>query len=345
MMPADADTPARPPGQWRLRPAFTWRFFWGLLAVLVVLAISGHRTEIGGGLVDIGTIPVDAVSDASGSETESGSAYTGLKRFLGEAFPPVITRRTPLSLMGIDFDRDNVSWPNYIELAPRHSPEGAIVHGADGEPITEEYLVEPGGYLLFVLGLMLKTIEIAIWGTLLAVLLSIPLAYFSARGYSPNPPVRFLGRGLCSLSRAIPELISALIFVVMFGAGPFAGVLALGLHTTGFLGKFFADEIENTAPGPQEALFATGAGKVQVLRYAVLPPMMPQVLAYVQYILERNIRHATVLGIVGAGGIGQELMGQWNQFRYDHACTILIVIFATVIVLEQLTQRIRKRLI
>ncbi len=116
----------------------------------------------------------------------------------------------------------------------------------------------------------------------------------------------------------MPELIVALFLVLMFGFGPIAGVFALAIHTSGVLGKFFADEIENAPPARKKALSSSGASALKVLRYAVFPHVYLAWIAYVQYIFERNIRTATVLGIVGAGGIGMELKGRWDLFDYDH---------------------------
>ena len=132
---------------------------------------------------------------------------------------------------------------------------------------------------------------------------------------------------------------------LLFGFGTIPGVLALGFHCSGFFGKFFADDIENADRGPQDALRSTGAGRIKVFRFAVLPQVTPQFVAYVQYILERNVRTATVLGIVGAGGIGLELKGRLDLSDYSHVATTLLIIFITVFLLEQLTQAVRSRLI
>jgi phosphonate transport system permease protein len=191
---------------------------------------------------------------------------------------------------------------------------------------------------------MLDTIEMAIWGTLLAIFLAIPLGFFAARNYAPARWMYTLSRGLCSLVRAIPELIVALILVIMYGPGPVAGILALGFHTSGFLGKFFADDIENADPGPQEALRSTGGNRVKVLRMSVVPQVLPQYIAYIQYILERNVRTATILGVVSAGGIGFELMARFKNGEYDAVATILILVFVTVFALEHGTQYLRNKL-
>ena len=127
--------------------------------------------------------------------------------------------------------------------------------------------------------------------------------------------------------------------------GLIAGVLALGLRAAGFLGKFDAEDIENADKKPQEALEAIGAGKLKTLWYGVLPQVLPQYIAYTLYILDRNIRMATVIGLVGAGGVGQELKGRFDMFQYDHVATILIAIFIVVFLLYQFSARLRAKLI
>jgi len=183
---------------------------------------------------------------------------------------------------------------------------------------------------------------IAFWGTLLAVIMSAPLAFFSARNLTPHPALYGAARALVSLLRAVPELVSALFLVVAYGFGPIAGVLALALHGAGFLGKFYAEDVEAADPKPQEALAATGAGRLKVLRFAILPQVMPQYIGYTLYVLDRNFRMATVVGLVGAGGIGQELKGRFDMYNYHHVGTILVAMFAAVFLIDQVSARMRR---
>jgi phosphonate transport system permease protein len=264
---------------------------------------------------------------------------SGAVNFLERAFPLQIASRVETSRID-GFDRAHLPWFSHIE----------IVEEKDYDMLTEtystekvEYLVYPLGYLFKVLKKMWETIEIAFWGTMLSIMISLPLGIIGAGAYTPNKIAYFTSRGILGFHRAMPELIIALFFVLMYGFGPVAGIFALAVHTSGVLGKFFADEIENAPPGPQEALKATGANRLKVLRFSVLPQVLPQYVAYVQYIFERNIRTATILGIVGAGGIGVELKGRWDLFDYAHVSTILLVIFLTVMLLEYLSQKLRSR--
>jgi phosphonate transport system permease protein len=308
----------------------------GILLILAILAaFSAKNMELDKAASETGAA-ITAIFGLNESKVVNGAS-----NFLGKAFPLQISTIKETNRIE-NFDPNNLPMFTYIET--RVEREYSVLE----EKFTEteaEYLVNPIGYLLKVFAKMWETIEMAIWGTIFSVLLAVPLAFFGARNFTPNNFIYQSSRAICSFNRAMPELILALFFVLMYGFGPVAGIIALALHTSGFLGKFFADEIENSDPGPQLALKGSGANRIKVLRYAVLPQVLPQYYAYIQYILERNIRTATVLGIVGAGGIGTELKGRWDIFDYDHVATILLVVFITVVILEILTQRLRTRAI
>jgi len=191
---------------------------------------------------------------------------------------------------------------------------------------------------------VLETIQVAVWGTLLAVVLALPLCFLGARNLAP----RWLfhaTRQLFNAARGINELIFALIFVAAVGLGPFAGVLALSLHGAGMLGKFFAEAVEESDPGPVEALRATGASSVQVVVFGVLPQVVPSWIAATLYRLEVNLRAATVLGMVGAGGIGFELYSSLKLFQYQDTATCVLVILAMVMGADYLSSRLRARIL
>jgi phosphonate transport system permease protein len=320
---------------WSLHQAITARTVGILLLVVILLGLSARNTELDRAVVETGQA-VASLAGFGDSQVVDGAA-----NFLDKAFPFHLSVRTETNRIA-NFDRENLPWLSHVEVIEEQEYDTLT---DSFTTITSEYLIEPYGYLWKVLGKMWETIEMAFWGTVLAVLMALPLGVLGAGNYTPNKLVYGLARGICSFNRAMPELILALFLVLMYGFGPIAGILALALHTSGFLGKFFADDIENAPPGPQTALRSTGAGRLKVLRFAVLPQVMPQYYAYVQYILERNIRTATVLGIVGAGGIGTELKGRWEMFDYAHVSTILLTIFLTVGLLELLTQRLRAKAI
>ncbi|PLX49835.1 MAG: phosphonate ABC transporter, permease protein PhnE [Desulfobulbaceae bacterium] len=316
---------------WHLHPVITPKLIAILLVVTLFIAWSARNTEM-----DRATMEnVQAVGALVG--IGDSKVVSGANGFLRKAFPFVLESRTETERLD-HFDPNDLPLFTHLETVTEQEYDLATDTYSE---LRTQYLVHPFGYLTKVLNKMWETVEMAFWGTIFSMLISLPLGILSARNYTPNRLVYTLARGQLGFHRSMPELIIALFFVLMYGFGPIAGIFALAMHTSGVLGKFFADEIENSAPGPQEALRSSGAGRLKVLRFAVFPQVMPQYVAYVQYVFERNIRTASVLGIVGAGGIGMELKGRWDLFDYSHVATILLVIFITVMLLEYLSQRLR----
>jgi len=154
-----------------------------------------------------------------------------------------------------------------------------------------------------------------------------------------------LAKEITNFLRAMPDLVFALIFVVAVGLGPFAGVLALGLNTAGFLGKFCAEAIENVDPKPVEAVAATGARFVQRIGHSIFPQVLPLFNSYNLYILDRNIRYSTVMGLVGAGGIGFELVMTSRMFEYRQVAAMLLIILATIMIVDWLSAYVRKKVV
>jgi len=191
---------------------------------------------------------------------------------------------------------------------------------------------------------MLETIEIAFLGTFIAIVLSIPVGLFSARNLAPNYGIFLFARIITIFFRAIPEFIIAMILVIAIGFGAMPGVLALGIHTMGFLAKFYAEDIEHINKGPVEALKSSGASKRQIISFAVIPQIIPSFVANNLYILDRNIRMATMLGIVGAGGIGYELQSSFRMFEYQKVSAIIIIIFITIFIIDHISSFIRSKI-
>ena len=189
---------------------------------------------------------------------------------------------------------------------------------------------------------MLITVQIAIWGTLLAVIFGVPLGILSSENLVPwwvYHPVR----RVMDAFRAINEMVFAMLFVVAVGLGPFAGVLALFVHTTGVLAKLFSEAVEAIDPRPVEGIRATGAHPVQEIVFGVIPQVLPLWISYSLYRFESNVRSATVLGLVGAGGIGQVLWEYIRGFYYSETAAVMLIIIATVTLLDIGSQYIRKR--
>lgn len=192
---------------------------------------------------------------------------------------------------------------------------------------------------------LLVTFQMAIAGCALGLVLSLPLAILAADGLSPHPVARAAARGLIAFFRTVPDLVWALVFVIAVGLGPAAGVLAIMIDTIGFAGRFFAEAMEETDKGPREALSAMGARRTGVIFSAVVPDAMPSFVATSLFCLEKATRSSVVLGLVGAGGIGVEVKVAFDLFDYDTAATIILVVFALVVAVEQAGAALRRRII
>lgn len=190
---------------------------------------------------------------------------------------------------------------------------------------------------------LLDTLAMSIAGTAIAVLMSFPLAFLAARNTSPHPALFFAARTVLNALRSVPELIMGIIFVAAVGFGALPGVLALGLHSVGMVGKFFAEAIEHVDEAPVEAARAAGATRLQVLLHAVLPQVLPNFADVAIYRWEYNFRASTVMGMVGAGGIGFELMGSLRIMRYEEVSAILLVILVMVTLVDALSGHLRKK--
>lgn len=192
-------------------------------------------------------------------------------------------------------------------------------------------------------GPLLDSMTMSIAATALAVLLSVPLALLGARNTSPHPAIYWVARLILNVLRSVPELIMAIVFVAAVGFGALPGALALGIHSAGMVGKFFAEAIEHAAEAPVEAARATGAGPAQVILHGILPQVLPQMADVTVYRWEFNFRASVVVGVVGAGGIGFELIAALRTLQYDEVAAILLVILATVTVVDALGGALRKR--
>jgi phosphonate transport system permease protein len=196
-----------------------------------------------------------------------------------------------------------------------------------------------------ILAALLVTFQMAVAGCVLGLVLAFPLAIVAADGLSPHPLLRVAARSLIALFRTVPDLVWALLFVIAVGLGPPAGVLAIMVDTIGYAGRFFAEAMEETDKGPREALDAIGARRLGVIMSAVVPNAMPNFIATSLFCVEKATRASVVLGLVGAGGIGIELKVAFDLFSYDTAATIILVIFALVVAVEQAGASLRRRII
>jgi len=192
--------------------------------------------------------------------------------------------------------------------------------------------------------LMWLTVQIALWGTALAVVIAIPFGLACARNLSP-PWLQQPMRLLMNLLRSAPDLVIGMFFIVAVGLGPFAGVMALAVNTGGVLAKLFSEAVEAIDPRPVEGVRATGAARMQEIVWGVIPQVAPLWTSYTLYRFESNARSATVLGLIGAGGIGQVLFEALNSFNYSQVSAIAVVIVVAVSLIDLLSQALRQRLI
>lgn len=200
-----------------------------------------------------------------------------------------------------------------------------------------------GAWRLYVAQMWL-TLQIALWGTVLALVIAIPAGLAGARNIAADwvrRPVRLM----MDVLRSVPDLVIGTLFLVSVGLSPFAGVMALALHTGGVLGKLFSEAVEAIDRGPVEGVRATGAAPLQEMVWGVVPQVAPLWTSYGLYRFEANARAATVLGLIGAGGIGQVLFDALNSFDYGQVAAIGIVIVVAVSAIDLLSQTIRKRLV
>ena len=190
---------------------------------------------------------------------------------------------------------------------------------------------------------LLQTFQMAFVGAFLGIVISIPLAICASKSHSPNSIVYYISRLLVSLFRTVPDLIWALVFVIAVGVGPFAGTLALMIDTIGFCGRFFAEAMEEVPKEPQEGLTAIGASRLSVIFCAVFPAALPSIINSSLFSIEKATRSSVVLGLVGAGGIGVELSVAMNTFHYAQAASIILCILVLVLIVENISQRIRRK--
>jgi len=195
------------------------------------------------------------------------------------------------------------------------------------------------------MGLLFDTIVIAFLGTLLGTLGALVFCFPASRNLMNNATVYFVSRRITEFARAVPELVYALIFVFAFGLGPLPGVLAIAVHTAGALGKLFSEVNENVDMKPVEGIRAAGGNWFHVIRFAVIPQVMPNFLSYTLLRFEINVRSASVIGFVGAGGIGQELLFVIRQFVYVDVSAIVLMIIVTVSIIDMVCESVRHQII
>ncbi|MGG1514313.1 phosphonate ABC transporter, permease protein PhnE [Paenibacillus oryzisoli] len=209
-------------------------------------------------------------------------------------------------------------------------PDWGYIYNADGEDL---------------LRTLLETLSISYLGNFVSAIVCLPFAFWAAANMSRFRAVSGTGKFFLSVIRTIPEIIMALIFIKAVGPNAYAGVMALGLHSVGMLGKLYAEAIENMDMGPTEAMTAVGANFWQRMSFAVIPQVIPDFISYTLYRFEINVRSATLLGIIGAGGIGTPLIFALNARQWPRVGIILIGIIVTVSIIDYISGTLRKRIV
>lgn len=192
---------------------------------------------------------------------------------------------------------------------------------------------------------LVETLHIASLGTLLSVVMAVPFGLLAAKNVTPNASLNFLARLVLVSSRSVNSLVWALLFVGIFGPGALAGTLAIAFRSIGFVGKLLGEALEESPPGPIEALQATGASRYSQLAYGYWPQVKPAFWSIVLLRWDINVRESAVLGLVGAGGIGMVMDSAQNLFQWDRVAMVLLAIFAVVVIAEVLITRLRKALL
>lgn len=219
-----------------------------------------------------------------------------------------------------------------------------ILHLENGRPVISDPAEWFWGWKKW-LALMGETLLMAYLGTLLGATAAFVMCFLASQNLTQSKGLVFLIRRLMEFSRTVPELVFALIFVVVFSLGPLPGILALAIHTAGALGKLFAEVVENIDMKPVDGVVATGGNWFHKIRFAVLPQVASNFASYALLRFEINVRGASVLGFVGAGGIGQTLLEVIRKFYYADVSALLVMIIATVMIIDAVTERIRHKLI
>ncbi|HSK94287.1 MAG TPA: phosphonate ABC transporter, permease protein PhnE [Candidatus Angelobacter sp.] len=223
---------------------------------------------------------------------------------------------------------------------------GAPILSDTSRPVAQQGLLHPNwAFLPRTVGPMLETFQMAVLASAIGCAIALPVAFLASRVTAPNLPTYIADRGILSVVRAIPDILYALVFVAAVGIGVLPGIMALILFNIGVVAKLLSETVDGVDTGPIEASRAGGANRTQTVRWAVLPQVLPNYVAYSLYTFELNIRASTVIGIVGAGGIGYLLSGQYRFFNWSNVSVIIIELFVFVFFIELVSIWLRRRLV
>ncbi|MBB3995944.1 phosphonate transport system permease protein [Sulfitobacter undariae] len=258
--------------------------------------------------------------------------------------PPRLPRLSPLSF-ALSIGVAAVVIVSILQVAPS---VGQLADGVPNLANLVSRMLPPNlesAFLQRTFWRILETFQIALAGAVIGIVISLPIAWISARGVGPFGRIgAFLTKAFVSFLRTVPDLVWALLFVATVGLGAVARTMTIVVDTIGFCGRFFAEVIEDSEKEPQEAISAIGGNRLSILFGAIIPDVMPSLINSSLFALEKAVRSSVVLGLVGAGGIGQELKVAFDMFQYRNASTIILVIFVIVLGMEWVTDRLRRKL-
>jgi phosphonate transport system permease protein len=224
-------------------------------------------------------------------------------------------------------------------------PGEVLANLTRGAGILAEFFPPNWGFLPQTVEPFIETMEMAVIASVVGCGVALPLSFIASRVTSPNLPAFFIDKGILNVIRALPDLLYALVFVTALSVGPLPGILALVLFNVGVTAKLLSETVDGVDTGPLEAARATGAGRLQSVVSSVLPQVMPHYVAYSLYVFELNVRASTVIGLVGAGGIGQTLIVELKFFSYANVTVIMLEIFLIVFLIELVSIALRRRLV
>jgi phosphonate transport system permease protein len=258
---------------------------------------------------------------------------------------PARPRRTPVAVIGVAAFLLITWWSTSAELGIGLDPGRLVDNATRGAGILGELLTPNWVFLPRTVDPILQTLQMAIIASVIGCGLALPISFFVSRVTAPNRVVLGTGRAGLSVVRAIPDILYALVFVAAAGVGPLPGIMALILFNIGVVAKLLSETVDGVDPGPIEAGRSGGATRAQVVRWGVLPQVLPHYVAYALYTFELNIRASTVLGIVGAGGIGRLLYAEYGLFRWSNVSVIIVELFVFVLAIETVSIWLRRRLV
>jgi phosphonate transport system permease protein len=258
---------------------------------------------------------------------------------------PPKPRRSPWAVMGLGAFLVITWWAASEEFGIGFDVVRVFDNLTRGASILAEFFPPNWEYLPRTFEPMLQTITMAVIASVIGCGLALPISFLASRVTTPSLFVYLVDRGILNVIRALPDLLYALVFVAAVGVGPLPGILALVLFNIGVVVKLLSETVDGVDPGPIEAASAAGARRSQMVRWAVLPQVLPNYVAYSLYVFELNVRASAVLGIVGAGGIGNNINTVRRFFQYENLSVILIEIFVIVFVIELISIWLRRRLV